>query len=77
MGRTVVSKHLAILKNACLAISRKVGEKTRYHLNAEMLREIRDRVNIAKNFAIKKYLLDKLIRGGAINADSFIGFSVF
>ena len=34
MGRTAVSKHLAILKEAGLVISRKVGRETRYRLNA-------------------------------------------
>jgi len=42
MGRTAVSKHLAILKEAGLVIDRKVGRETRYRLNAAPLREILD-----------------------------------
>ncbi|MFC5700195.1 ArsR/SmtB family transcription factor [Cohnella faecalis] len=42
MGRTAVSKHLTILKEAGLVIDRKVGRETRYRLNAAPLREIQD-----------------------------------
>jgi DNA-binding transcriptional ArsR family regulator len=42
MGRTAVSKHLAILKEAGLVLDRKVGKETRYRLNASPLREIQD-----------------------------------
>lgn len=42
VGRTAVSKHLAILKEAGLVIDRKAGRETRYHLNAAPLREIHD-----------------------------------
>jgi DNA-binding transcriptional ArsR family regulator len=35
MGRTAVSKHLAILGDADLVSARKVGRETRYRLNAE------------------------------------------
>lgn len=42
MGRTAVSKHLAILKEAGLVSDRKVGRETRYRLNAEPLREVQD-----------------------------------
>jgi len=42
MGRTAVSKHLAILKEAGLVIDRKVGRETRFRLNASPLREIQD-----------------------------------
>ncbi|WP_435168447.1 ArsR/SmtB family transcription factor [Paenibacillus glycanilyticus] len=40
MGRTAVSKHLAILKSAGLVIDRKIGRETRYRLNASPIREI-------------------------------------
>ncbi|MFA1710640.1 ArsR/SmtB family transcription factor [Peribacillus frigoritolerans] len=50
MGRTAVSKHLAILKEAGLVISRKVGRETRYRLNAGPLREIEDWVSFYKRF---------------------------
>ena len=42
MGRTAVSKHLTILKEAGLVTSRKVGRETRYRLNATPLKEIQD-----------------------------------
>lgn len=40
MGRTAISKHLAILKEAGLVKHRKVGRETRYRLDAAPLREI-------------------------------------
>lgn len=42
MGRTAVSKHLTILKEAGLVVDRKVGRETRFKLNAAPLREIQD-----------------------------------
>jgi DNA-binding transcriptional ArsR family regulator len=42
MGRTAVSKHLAILKEAGLVTDRKVGREMRFRLNASPLREVRD-----------------------------------
>ncbi|WP_425393701.1 ArsR/SmtB family transcription factor [Cohnella panacarvi] len=42
MGRTAVSKHLAILKEAGLVSDRKVGRETRYRLNADPLKEVQD-----------------------------------
>ncbi|SFA74839.1 DNA-binding transcriptional regulator, ArsR family [Cohnella sp. OV330] len=42
MGRTAVSKHLTILKEAGLVAGRKVGRETRYRLNASPLREVQD-----------------------------------
>ncbi|CAH1203774.1 hypothetical protein PAECIP111893_02065 [Paenibacillus plantiphilus] len=42
MGRTAVSKHLTILKEAGLALDRKVGRETRFRLNASPLREVQD-----------------------------------
>lgn len=50
MGRTAVSKHLAILKDANLVIARKVGRETRYRLNAAPLREIQDWVAYYEGF---------------------------
>ncbi|GGA27414.1 metalloregulator ArsR/SmtB family transcription factor [Psychrobacillus lasiicapitis] len=50
MGRTAVSKHLAILKDANLVIARKVGRETRYRLNAAPLREIQDWVSFYEGF---------------------------
>jgi ArsR family transcriptional regulator len=50
MGRTAVSKHLAILKDADLVIARTVGRETRYRLNATPLREIQDWVSFYEGF---------------------------
>lgn len=45
MGRTAVSKHLTILKEADLVHDRKVGRETRFRLNASPLREVQDWVS--------------------------------
>jgi DNA-binding transcriptional ArsR family regulator len=50
MGRTAVSKHLTILKEAGLVLDRKVGRETRYRLNASPLREIEDWVAFYRKF---------------------------
>lgn len=50
MGRTAVSKHLAILKDADLLIARKVGRETRYRLNPTPLKEIQDWVSFYEGF---------------------------
>ncbi|MEH7238707.1 ArsR/SmtB family transcription factor [Bacillus sp. JJ1562] len=50
MGRTAVSKHLAILKEAGLVDDRKVGRETRYRINATPLREIKDWVSFYEKF---------------------------
>jgi DNA-binding transcriptional ArsR family regulator len=50
MGRTAVSKHLAILKEAGLVLDRKVGRETRYRLNAAPLKEIQDWVAFYSKF---------------------------
>ena len=50
MGRTAVSKHLAVLKEAGLVTDRKVGRETRYRLNAAPLREIQDWVSTYDRF---------------------------
>ncbi|UQZ81102.1 Transcriptional repressor SdpR [Paenibacillus konkukensis] len=42
MGRTAVSKHLNVLKEAGLVLERKVGRETRFRLNAAPLKEIQD-----------------------------------
>ncbi|NGQ97007.1 metalloregulator ArsR/SmtB family transcription factor [Brevibacillus sp. SYP-B805] len=57
MGRTAVSKHLAILKDAGLVTSRRVGRETRYRLNAAPLREIQDWVSFYEKFWKDKMLL--------------------
>jgi DNA-binding transcriptional ArsR family regulator len=50
MGRTAVSKHLSILKDADLVIARKVGRETRYRLNATPLKEVQDWVSFYEGF---------------------------
>ncbi len=54
MGRTAVSKHLAILKEADLVIARKVGRETRYRLNATPLKEIQDWVSFYEKILERK-----------------------
>jgi len=50
MGRTAVSKHLTILKEAGLVLDRKVGRETRFRLDASPLREIQDWVGYYSKF---------------------------
>lgn len=50
IGRTAVSKHLAILNDVDLVVARKVGRETRYRLNADPLREIQDWVSFYEGF---------------------------
>ncbi|MFC4775777.1 ArsR/SmtB family transcription factor [Paenibacillus sp. GCM10023252] len=50
MGRTAVSKHLTILKEAGLVLDRKVGRETRYRLNASPLVEVEDWVSFYRKF---------------------------
>lgn len=63
MGRTAVSKHLAILKNAGLVTSRKAGRETRFRLNAAPLREIEDWVSFYRKFWYENMLrLNQLLQ---------------
>lgn len=50
MGRTAVSKHLAILKEADLVKNRKDGRETRYRLNAAPLQEVKDWLSFYEEF---------------------------
>lgn len=50
VGRTAISKHLAILKEAGLVIDRKAGRETRYRLNPDPLREIQEWVSAYERF---------------------------
>jgi len=50
IGRTAISKHLTILKEAGLVSDRKVGRETRYRLNAAPLREIQEWVSFYEGF---------------------------
>lgn|SRR5690606_29092433 len=58
MGRTAVSKHLTILKEASLVHDRKVGRETRYKLNASPLKEVEDWVAF-----YRKYWNNNMMRG--------------
>ena len=53
VGRTAISKHLAILKEAGLVVDRKEGRETRY-LNAAPLREIQDWLSFYDRFWIER-----------------------
>ena len=50
MGRTAVSKHLSVLKDARLVLDRKVGRETRYRLDPIPLREVQDWVSYYQQF---------------------------
>jgi len=50
MGRTAVSKHLTILKEAGLVTERKVGRETRNRLNAAPLKELQDWLSYYEKF---------------------------
>lgn len=50
MGRTAVSKHLTILREANLVTNRKIGRETRYRLNPAPLQDIRDWLSYYEKF---------------------------
>lgn len=50
MGRTGVSKHLAILKEAALVADHKIGRESRYSLNASGLRDVQKWVAYYERF---------------------------
>lgn len=50
MGRTAVSKHLTVLKEAGLVHDRKVGRETLFRLNAAPLKEVQDWVSFYSQF---------------------------
>lgn len=50
VGRTAVSKHLAVLKEAGLVRDRKVGRETLYTLDPAPLKEIQDWVSHYEQF---------------------------
>jgi DNA-binding transcriptional ArsR family regulator len=58
VGRTAVSKHLAVLKEAGLVNDRKVGRETLYQLNAAPLREIQEWISFYERFWIER--IDRL-----------------
>ncbi|UUX32777.1 metalloregulator ArsR/SmtB family transcription factor [Fundicoccus culcitae] len=76
MGRTAVSKHLAILKEAGLVDSRKVGRETRYRLNAKPLKEIQDWVSFYEKFWMDRLSrLQILLEEQKMTADVILDFT--
>ncbi len=62
MGRTAVSKHLTVLKEAELVFDRKVGRETLFRLNALPLREVQDWVGFYSKFwSMNMLRLNKLL----------------
>lgn len=57
MGRTAVSKHLTVLKNAELVTSQKVGRETRFRLNAAPLKEVENWVSFYRKFWNERMVL--------------------
>ncbi len=63
MGRTAVSKHLTILKEAGLVTDRKVGRETRNRLNAAPLKDLQDWVSYYEKFWKQNMVrLDRLLK---------------
>lgn len=50
MGRTAVSKHLKVLREAELVTERKVGRETRFRFNPEPLKEIQEWISFYERF---------------------------
>lgn len=50
MGRTAVSKHLGVLREAGLVVDRTVGRETRYRLNPAPLRQVYDWIAFYEKF---------------------------
>lgn len=61
MGRTAVSKHLTILKEADLVTNRKLGRETRYRLNPAPLQEVKDWLSFYETFWNERAILLKNI----------------
>ncbi|WP_054709403.1 metalloregulator ArsR/SmtB family transcription factor [Bacillus sp. JCM 19041] len=59
MGRTAISKHLTILKEADLVRNRKIGRETRYRLNPVPLQEVKDWVSFYEQFWNERAILLK------------------
>jgi len=59
MGRTAVSKHLAILKEADLVSNRKIGRETKYRLNPAPLQEVKDWLSFYESFWNERAILLK------------------
>jgi DNA-binding transcriptional ArsR family regulator len=57
IGRTAVSKHLAILREADLVTNRKLGRETRYRLNVAPLVEVKNWLSIYEKFWNERAIL--------------------
>ncbi|MFL2132826.1 metalloregulator ArsR/SmtB family transcription factor [Desemzia sp. FAM 24101] len=77
IGRTAISKHLNILKEADLVTSRKVGRETRYRLNASPLKEIKDWVSFYEDFWKERISkLNQLLEEQKMTADVTLDFQL-
>ncbi|MBM6614847.1 metalloregulator ArsR/SmtB family transcription factor [Desemzia sp. RIT804] len=77
IGRTAVSKHLKILKEADLVVSRKVGRETRYRLNASPLKEIKDWLSFYEDFWKERISkLSQLLEEQKMTADVTLDFQL-
>lgn len=77
IGRTALSKHLTILKEAQLVTSRKVGRETRYRLNAAPLKEINDWVAFYEDFWKERVnKLSLLLEEKKMTADVVLDFQL-
>lgn len=75
MGRTAVSKHLAILKEAGLVTSHRVGRETRYRLNANPLKEIKNWVSFYEGFWKERIIkLNFLLEENEMKSDVSLDF---
>jgi len=61
MGRTAVSKHLTVLREADLVTNRKLGRETRYRLNPAPLEEVKDWLSFYEKFWKERAILLKNI----------------
>lgn len=77
IGRTAVSKHLTVLKEANLVTSRKVGRETRFRLNAAPLKEINDWVGFYEDFWKERVnKLSLLLEEKKMTADVVLDFQL-
>lgn len=61
MGRTAVSKHLTILKEADLVTNRKIGRETKYRLNPAPLQEVKNWLSFYEEFWNERAVILKKI----------------
>lgn len=77
MGRTAVSKHLVILKEAGLVNRRRVGRETRYRLNAAPLKEVQNWLSFYEEFWKGRMAkLNLLLEENTMKADVSLDFQL-